>query len=91
MAATTRILTSVTEAFCSPDKSLHKQIWKMVANPGTVVYRGEVIGIWTGKKKSRGMEMKITLWNGFQDKEKISVLAEEYADFRQQKLIGIEF
>lgn len=74
-----------------PDKSLHKQIWKMVANPGTVVYRGEIIGIWTGKKKSRGMEMKITLWNGFQDKEKISVLAEEYADFRQQKLIGIEF
>ena len=74
-----------------PDKSLHKQIWKMVANPGTVVYRGEIIGIWTGKKKSRGMEMKITLWNGFQDKGKISVLAEEYADFRQQKLIGIEF
>ena len=37
------------------------------------------------------MEMKITLWNGFQDKEKISVLAEGYADFRQQKLIGIEF
>ena len=74
-----------------PDKSLHKQIWKMVANPGTVVYRGEIIGIWTSKKKSRGMEMKITLWNGFQDKEKISVLAEEYADFRQQKLIGIEF
>ena len=35
--------------------------------------------------------MKITLWNGFQDKGKISVLAEEYADFRQQKLIGIEF
>lgn len=74
-----------------PDKSLHKQIWKMVANPGTVVYRGEIIGIWTSTKKSRGMEMKITLWNGFQDKEKISVLAEEYAAFRQQKLIGIEF
>lgn len=74
-----------------PDKSLHKQIWKMVTNPGAVVYRGEIVGIWTGKKKNKGMEMKITLWNDFQDKDKISALAEEYAAFRQQKLTGIEF
>ena len=53
LAATTRILTSVTEVFCSRINPLHKQIWKMVANRGLLLYRGEIIGIWTGKKKSR--------------------------------------
>ena len=70
-----------------PDKSLHRQIWKLVANPGAVVYRGEIIGAWTGKRKSKGMELNMTLWSQPQKPQKLRELAEEYAAFRGQTLL----
>lgn len=76
-------------AVLQPDKALQKQIWKLVSNPGAVVYRGEVVGIWTSKKKNRGMEMKLTLWRDLPEKQRLCDLAEEYAAFRQQKLINL--
>lgn len=69
------------------DQSLHKQIWKPVANPGAVVYRGEIIGVWSGKKNSKGLELKMDLWSGPQDRKRLQELAEEYAFFRGQQLI----
>lgn len=76
-------------AVLQPDQALQKQIWKLVSNPGAVVYRGEVVGIWTSKKKSRGMEMKVTLWRDLPEKQRLCDLAEEHASFRQQKLINL--
>ncbi|MDO4275464.1 MAG: winged helix DNA-binding domain-containing protein [Eubacteriales bacterium] len=73
-----------------PDKSLHKQIWRLVTNPGAVVYRGEVIGIWTSKKKGRGMEISMTLWKDIYEEKKLLNLAERYADFRQERIISVE-
>lgn len=73
-----------------PDKALHKQIWKLVTNPGAVLYRGEIIGIWTAKKKSKGMEINMNLWKNLEDRQKLHALAEEYAAFRQQKLLSIK-
>lgn len=72
-----------------PDKSLHKQIWRMVTNPGAVLYRGEIIGIWTGNKKGKGMEIKMSLWTTPCEKKKLSELAEAYAAFRQQPLLSV--
>lgn len=72
------------------DKSLQKKIWTLVSNPGAVLYRGEVIGIWTSKKKGSGMSIHMTLWSGQEHEEKLRSLSEEYADFRQQKLTGVE-
>lgn len=73
-----------------PDKSLHKKIWKLVSNPGVVVYQGEAIGIWTSKKKGKGIEIKVSLWNACNQQKKLRDLAERYTVFRQEKLIGIE-
>lgn len=73
-----------------PDKSLHRKIWTFVTNPGVVLYRGEIIGIWTGKKKSAGMEIKMDLWSERCGKEKLQALAERYAGFRRQKLLSLE-
>jgi len=74
-----------------PDKALHPQIWKTVTNPGAILYRGEIIGIWTSKKKSGGMEINMTIWNGtgLPDRQKLLALAEAYAAFRGQKLSGV--
>jgi len=73
------------------DKTLHKQVWRTVTNPGAIVRHGEIIGIWTSKQKGKGMEITMTLWENAHDiKRDLSALAEEYAAFRQQKLTGVE-
>ena len=77
-------------AVLQPDKTLQKQIWKLVTNPGAVVYRGEVIGIWTTKKKAKGMDIKMTLWTDAAVKIPLQNLAEIYAAFRQQALMNLE-
>lgn len=73
-----------------PDQSLHKQIWKMVSNPGAVLYCGEIVGVWNQKKTARGMEIKMTVWNERIEKKKLGNLAEEYAAFWQQRLTRLE-
>ena len=73
-----------------PSQSLHKQIWKLTSNPGAVVYRGEIIGVWTGRKKGKGLDVKITLWTAFAEAEKLYSLVEKYAVFRGLKLADVE-
>lgn len=77
-------------AVLQPDKTLQKQIWKLVTNPGAIVYRGEIIGIWTTKNKGKGMAVKMTLWDESVGKQRLQNLAENYAAFRQQKLTNLE-
>ncbi|MFQ8898880.1 MAG: DNA glycosylase AlkZ-like family protein [[Clostridium] scindens] len=74
-----------------PDKSLHRKIWQLVANPGAIIYRGEIVGIWNSRKKGKGMDIKAALWDTHIRRQDILVLAEEYAAFRQQAVAGIEF
>ncbi len=72
------------------DPALHKQIWRPVANPGAILYRGEIIGIWTGKRSGKGIQVAMTLWSMRPEKKWLRTLAEEYAAFRQLKLTGVE-
>ncbi|MGI5839501.1 MAG: winged helix DNA-binding domain-containing protein [bacterium] len=73
------------------NKQLHKQVWKTTTNPGAILRHGEIIGIWRSKKKGKGMEIKMTLWEDTHDmKRELHTLAEEYSAFRQQKLVGVE-
>ncbi len=73
------------------DKMLQKKVWKSVSNPGGILQRGEIIGIWTAQKKGRGMEVNMTLWSDVSfAKQELYNLAEEYAAFRQQKLLKLE-
>ena len=76
-------------AVLQPDKSLHRQIWKTVTNPGAVLYRGEIVGIWASKKKGKGMEISMTFWDQTDYIQKLHALAEEYAAFRGQKLVNV--
>lgn len=71
------------------DRARQKQIWRLVGNPGAVIYRGEVIGIWNSKKKGRGMEISFSLWSQPCEKGQLQNLAEEYAAFREQPLLQI--
>ena len=73
-----------------PDKSLHKNIWKYVSNPGAIVYRGEIIGIWTSRKKGGAMEIKIAQWSPLSCRTILQQEAEKYAKFRQLKLTSLD-
>ena len=77
-------------AVLQPDPARQKQIWKLVSNPGAVVCRGRVIGTWSGKKKNRGMEIGMTLWEKPCGTEKLQDLAEACAAFRGRKLLSME-
>ncbi len=73
------------------DKTLHKQVWQTITNPGAILRHGEIVGIWTSKKKDKGIEIKMTLWNDtFAAKQKLYDPAEEYTTFRQQRLMKIQ-
>ena len=73
-----------------PDKSLHKHIWKTVSNPGAICFHGEIIGTWTSKKKGRGMEINLSLWNDAAAESRLRSLAEDYTAFRRQELVKVE-
>ena len=73
-----------------PEKALQRKLWRTAANPGAVIFRGEVCGVWTARIRAKGLEAEAELWKtppGARDR--IGELAEGYAAFRQQKLIGL--
>ncbi len=73
------------------DKVLQKQVWTTITNPGAIVWHGEIIGIWASKKKGKELEIQTTLWDNAPDvKRELHDLAEEYAAFRQLKLMRVE-
>lgn len=71
-------------------KGLQRKIWTMVTNPGAVVCKGEVVGIWSSRKKSSGIEIKFTLWETPGEQQKLYDMEESYAAFRRQKLLRVE-
>ena len=72
------------------DVSLHRRIWKTVANPGVVVRNGEAVGTWTAKKKGAGLSVSLATWVACPE-QKLRDLAEAYAAFRGLKLLGVSF
>ena len=73
-----------------PDKARHRQVWRTVANPGAVVRHGEVVGIWSSKKKGRGRVFSITLWDGSVDRRMLEDLVGQQAAFRRETLLGVK-
>lgn len=74
------------------NKTLQKQIWQTVSNPGAVLLHGEIIGMWKAKKKNKVLEINVTLWDNTKaPKSSIQDLCDEYALFQQLNLDKIVF
>ncbi len=43
-----------------PDRALHKQIWQILGNPGTVLVDGEIAGVWRAKSTKSKLTISIT-------------------------------
>jgi len=73
-------------------KLRQKQIWQIASNPGTVLWHGEIVGIWKSKKKGRGLDIEVTLWvNEGIFKNDLKKLVEGYTLFQQLKVNKITF
>lgn len=90
LAAHDPYLDQRDRATLQADPVLQRRIWKTVANPGAVVRDGEVVGTWTSRKQARGMTVAFALW-GDCPEAGLRSLAEEYAAFREQPLLGVKF
>ena len=77
-------------AVLQPEKTLQRKLWRTVANPGTVIFQGKAVGIWTSRKKGNGLDVEVTLWPGWEEKlpdeavlfREISGIVEEWNAFR---------
>lgn len=56
-------LDSRDRLILQPDAALHRQIWKTVSNPGAILMEGQVIGIWNCRKKPKGLEIQMKLFD----------------------------
>lgn len=59
------------------DKTKQRLIWQTVSNPGAVLRHGEIVGMWKTRKKGKGMDADVVLWNG---KEILRTDVEEYLE-----------
>ena len=74
------------------DRTRQKQIWQTVSNPGAVLWHGEITGMWKARKKGKGLDVEVTLWDGMDGQKKgIENLVEEYVLFQKMKLNQITF
>ncbi len=73
------------------DKALQRRIWRTVANPGAIVLRGEVLGLWTTKKKGAKLETAFELWSDEPDRTRLQDLAEAHAAARNLELASTTF
>lgn len=42
-----------------PDTALHRQVWKIIGNPGVVLAAGQVVGLWRPQKKGRRLVVAV--------------------------------
>ncbi|MGY1808206.1 DNA glycosylase AlkZ-like family protein [Blastococcus sp. SYSU D00669] len=75
-----------------PDRHLHGEVWRMVANPGVAVVDGVVSCAWRARKKGRGLEVALLPlcdWRPAHERRVTAGLA-EVAALRGAELTGVE-
>lgn len=74
------------------DRARQKQIWQTVSNPGAVLWQGKIVGFWKTRKRGKGLEIEVTLWEAA-DRLKLDLqeLAGRFARFQQLELKRITF
>jgi hypothetical protein len=59
-----------------PDRALHKQIWQILGNPGTVLVDGEIAGVWRAKSTKTKLTISVTLFAPLPARRRAAVLKE---------------
>lgn len=71
------------------DKAKQRRVWTTVSNPGAIVHRGAVVGLWKARKRNEKLSIEAELWEVGPTEGALRALAEEHAAFRGLELAGI--
>ncbi len=74
------------------DKKYHKEVWKTLGEPGTVLADGKIAGIWRPRKSGRKLTISITTFGSLpaRDKKSLRNEAEQVAPLRGASSVDIE-
>ncbi len=75
------------------DKKYHREVWKTVGEPGTVLANGKITGTWRPRKSGRKLTITIKAFGSLRDRDKKSLKseAERVAPLRGASSVGVEF
>ena len=75
------------------DKKYHRDVWKTVGEPGTVLADGRIIGSWRPRKSGRKLTMTITTFGSLpaRDRKRIEDEAEQVARLRGASSVTVDF
>lgn len=75
------------------DKKYHREVWKMVGEPGTVLAGGKITGTWRPRKSGRKLTITIKTFGLLPNRDKKSLQgeAEEVAPLRGASSVDFEF
>lgn len=74
------------------DKKHHKEVWKTVGDPGTVLADGKIIGIWRPRKSGRKLTITVRTFDPVPGRTKMAVKdeAEQIARLRNATSVNVE-
>jgi hypothetical protein len=75
------------------DKKYHREVWKTVGAPGTILTDGKIAGIWRSRKSGRKLALTIKPFGSMpqRDRKALNDEAEQIAALRGASSVDIEF
>ncbi|MFD9946821.1 winged helix DNA-binding domain-containing protein [Nonomuraea sp. NPDC059023] len=75
------------------DRKYHREVWKTVGEPGTVLADGQITGIWRPRKSGRKLTVTVRTFGSLRarDKKAIQDEAERVAPLRGAASVNVEF
>jgi hypothetical protein len=60
-----------------PDRSMQKEVWRVLGNPGALLVDGEIVGVWRAKMAGRSrVDLTVTPFGGLSEQARAAVEAE---------------
>jgi hypothetical protein len=75
------------------DKKYHREVWKTVGEPGTVLVNGKITGVWRPRKSGRKLTITVKTFGSLpgRDKEPLQHEAEQLAPLRGTSSVDVQF
>ncbi|WP_264159671.1 winged helix DNA-binding domain-containing protein [Actinomadura montaniterrae] len=75
------------------DKQYHRDVWRAVGDPGTVLVDGEIAGVWRPRKSERKLTIRVTSFGSLpaRNKKPLQAEAEQVATLRGASSVDVEF
>lgn len=75
------------------DRKHHRDVWKLVGDPGTVLVDGKVVGVWRPRKKGRQLTVTIVTFDSLaaRNRKPLHAAVEQVAAVRGASSSNVEF